>query len=122
MSLFSVGTLTPFTNYQNASGQFILSNVSLPAWSTATTIQPATTTTTTNASGVSTTVTRGNVSILLNDGSTVVIFNSVADGLTCLQFMRSNGLYYLQLSDNIMLINIGGAKMLIVETTFMNQT
>jgi len=117
MSLFNTSGLLPFTNYQNSSGQFILSNVSLPAWSTSTTIQPATATTTTNASCVSTTVVGGNVSILLSDGSTVVVFNSAADGLTRLQFMHSNGLYYLQLSDNIMLINIGGAKMLIVETT-----
>jgi hypothetical protein len=121
MSLFSTSGLLPFTNYQNSSGQFILSTASLPTWSTATSIQPATTTTTTNASGVSTTVVGGNVSITLSDSSSVIIFNSVADGLTCLQFMHSNGLYYLQLSESIMLINIGGAKMLIVETTFINQ-
>ena len=45
----------------------------------------------------------------------------MADGLTCLQFMHSNGLYHLQLSDTITLINVSGVKLLIVETTFMNQ-
>ena len=30
-------------------------------------------------------------------------------------------MYYLQLSDDITLINIGGVKLLILETTFLNQ-
>ena len=35
--------------------------------------------------------------------------------------MHSKNMYYLQLSDDITLINIGGVKILILETTFLNQ-
>ena len=63
-SLFNAGGISPFTNYQNSNGQFILSNLYLPSWATATPIQPATTITTTNASGVSTTALGGNVSMI----------------------------------------------------------
>ena len=118
MALFTFGDLTPYTNYQNSNGQNILVNIFDPSlgFTTPSVIQPAHTT----ISG-SITITGGNVSFLKSDGTNAIIFNSVADGLTCLQFMHSKNMYYLQLSDDITLINIGGVKLLILETTFLNQ-
>ena len=121
-SLFSFGDLTPYVNYENANGQNILVNIFDPSlgFTTQTPVQPAHTTTTTTPSGTIT-IPGGNVSFLKSDGTNAIIFNSVADGLTCLQFMHSKNMYYLQLSDDITLINIGGVKLLILETTFLNQ-
>ena len=89
MALFAQGDLTPYTNYQNSNGQFILTNIFDPTSgfsSTPTVIQPPHTTTTTTASGTIT-IPGGNVSFLKSDGTNAIIFNSVADGLTCLQFI-----------------------------------
>ena len=122
MSLFTFGDLEPYTNYENSNGQNILVNIFNPfsGFTTPSVIQPSHTTTTTTASG-SITIPGGNVSMVKSDGTNAIIFNSVQDGLTCLQFMHSKGMYYLQLSDDITLINIGGVKLLILETTFLNQ-
>ena len=122
MALFTFGDLTPYTNYQNSNGQNILVNIFNPSlgFTTQTPVQPENTTTTTTPSGTIT-IPGGNVSFLKSDGTNAIIFNSVQDGLTCLQFMHSKGMYYLQLSDDITLINISGVKLLILETTFLNQ-
>ena len=121
-SLFSFGDLTPYVNYENSNGQNILVNIFDPSFgfTTQTPVQPAHTTTTTTPSGT-VTIQGGNVSFLKSDGTNAIIFNSVQDGLTCLQFMHSKDMYYLQLSDEITLINISGVKLLILETTFLNQ-
>jgi hypothetical protein len=118
MSLFTFGDLEPYTNYENSNGQNILVNIFNPfsGFTTPSVIQPSHTT----ISG-SITIPGGNVSFLKSDGTNAIIFNSVQDGLTCLQFMHSKGMYYLQLSDDITLINISGVKLLILETTFLNQ-
>ena len=100
---------------------YVLSSTSISGFSNVVPIQPATTTTTTNAAGATTTVAGGNVSITKDDGSTVVVFNSVQDGITCLQFMYSKNMYYLQASEDIMIINVSGVKLLILTTTIMNQ-
>jgi hypothetical protein len=121
MSLLQYPELNPFIPYSNTSGQYVLSDVGVSGFTTTIPIQPATTTTTTSAGGVTTTVTGGNVSITKDDGSTVVIFNSVQDGLTGLQQMHSKNMYYLQASEDIMIINVSGVKLLILETTVMNQ-
>ena len=123
-SLFDVSILTTYTNYktyENAGGEYVFSNIVVSGNTEVTSIQPATTTTTTNAQGVSTTVQGGNVSMVKSDGTNALVFNSVADGLACLHHMHINGLYYLQLSDDIVLINLSGVKLLILETTFLNQ-
>ena len=118
MSLFTFGDLEPYTNYENSNGQNILVNIFNPfsGFTTPSVIQPSHIT----ISG-SITIPGGNVSFLKSDGTNAIIFNSVQDGLTCLQFMHSKGMYYLQLSDDITLINISGVKLLILETTFLNQ-
>ena len=121
MSLLQYPEVNPFIPYSNTSGQYVLSDVGVSGFTTTIPIQPTTTTTTTNSSGVTTTVTGGNISITKDDGSTVVIFNSVQDGLTCLQTMYSKNMYYLQASEDIMIINVSGVKLLILETTVMNQ-
>ena len=120
-SLLQYPDINPFIAYSNSLGQFVLSSVGVTGFNTTVPIQPATTTTTTSAGGISTTVAGGNVSITLEDGSTVVVFNSVQDGLTCLQSMHSQNMYYLQASDDITIINVSGVKLLILQTTFMNQ-
>jgi len=120
-SLLQYPEVNPFIPYSNSSGQYILSDVGVSGFNTAVPIQPATSHTTTSAGGTTTTVVGGNVSITLEDGSTVVVFNSVQDGLTALQSMHSQNMYYLQASDDIMIINISGVKLLILQTTFMNQ-
>ena len=121
MSLLQYPDLSPFVAYTNAAGLYVLSSTSISGFSNVVPIQPATTTTTTNASGATTTVAGGNVSITKDDGSTVVVFNSVQDGITCLQFMYSKNMYYLQASEDIMIINVSGVKLLILTTTIMNQ-
>jgi hypothetical protein len=122
MSLLQYPDLNPFVAYTNSAGLYVLSSSSISGFSNVVPIQPATTTTTnTSAAGVSTVVTGGNISITKDDGSTVVVFSSVQDGLTCLQFMYSKNMYYLQASEDIMIINVSGVKLLILETTVMNQ-
>lgn len=124
MSLFDVSILTTYTAYKtyiNGSGEYSFANTAVAGNTEVTTIQPATTTTTTNAQGVSTTVQGGNISIVKSDGTTSIVFNSVADGLACLHHMHTHGLYYFQLSDDIILINLSGVELLILETTFLNQ-
>ena len=120
-SLLQYPEVNPFIAYSNSFGQYVLSDVSVSGFTTTVFIQPATTTTTTSPSGTTTTVVGGNVSITKDDGSTVVVFNSAQDGLTCLQTMYSKNMYYLQASEDIMIINVSGVKLIILETTVMNQ-
>ena len=120
-SLLQYPEVNPFIAYSNSSGQYVLSDVGVSGFTTTIPIQPATTHTTTSPSGTTTTITGGNVSITKDDGSTVVVFNSVQDGLTCLQSMYSKNMYYLQASEDIMIINVSGVKLIILETTVMNQ-
>ena len=124
MSLFDVSILTSYAAYKtyvNGSGEYSFGNTVLAGNTLVSTIQPATTTTTTDAQGASTTVEGGNVSMVKSDGTNALIFHSVSDGLTCLHHTHINNLYYLQLSDDIVLINLSGVKLLILETTFLNQ-
>ena len=92
--------------------------------STITTI-PATQTLPSSSSVIVTTTTQpvstSSVNLIMSDGSTNTIFDSVATGLKLLEFMNSRNQYYLQASDDVMIINVDGIKLLIVETTFMNQ-
>ena len=57
----------------------------------------------------------------MSDGSTTVVFDAILTGLYLLGFMQSRNQYYLQASDDVMIINVSGIKLLILETTFMNQ-
>ena len=61
------------------------------------------------------------VNLFMSDGTTNTIFDSVYTGLNVLEFMMSRNQYYLMGSDDVMIINVDGVKLLILETTFMNQ-
>ena len=80
-----------------------------------------------NQSGIATVVKNttalntSGVNIVLSDGSTNTVFDSVYTGLNTLEFMMSRNQYYLMASDDIMIVNVDGVKLLILETTFMNQ-
>ena len=59
--------------------------------------------------------------LIMSDGTTNTIFDSVYTGFNTLEFMVSRNQYYLMASDDVMIINVDGVKLLILETTFMNQ-
>jgi len=61
------------------------------------------------------------VNLVMSDGTTNTIFDNVYTGLNTLEFMMARNQYYLMASDDVMLINVDGVKLLILETTFMNQ-
>ena len=65
--------------------------------------------------------TGGAVSIILSDGTTQTVFDSIATALRCLNFMNSRKQYYMNANDDIMIVNVSGVKLLILETTFLNQ-
>lgn len=61
------------------------------------------------------------VNIILSNGTTETVFDTVNTSLKCLAFMQSRNQYFLQANEDLMIVNISGAKLLIVETTFLNQ-
>ena len=63
----------------------------------------------------------GAVTIILSTGITETVFDSLDTALRCLAFMNSRGQYYLQASDDIMIVNVSSVKLLVLETTMLNQ-
>ena len=61
------------------------------------------------------------INLFMSDGTTNSIFDNVYTGLNTLEFMMSRNQYYLMASDDVILVNVDGVKLLILETTFMNQ-
>lgn len=61
------------------------------------------------------------VTLQLSDGQSVVVFDTKQTALRCLKFMHIRSQWMLQASDDIMVINVGGAKLQIAETTLINQ-
>ena len=61
------------------------------------------------------------VNSIMSDGTTTTVFDNILTGLNTIEFMMSRNQYYLMASDDVMLINVDGVKLLILETTFMNQ-
>jgi len=61
------------------------------------------------------------VNLIMSDGTTNTIFDNVYTGLNTLEFMMARNQYYLMASDDVMIINVDGVKLLMLETTFMNQ-
>lgn len=61
------------------------------------------------------------VTLQTSDGQNVVVFDTKQTALRCLRFMHLRQQWMLQASDDIMVINVGGAKLLIAETTLINQ-
>ena len=58
--------------------------------------------------------------VLSTSTEDVVLFDKQT-ALTCLEQLRSNGLWGAKLNDNILALNIGSAKLLLLETTTVNQ-
>ena len=60
------------------------------------------------------------VALTLSDGSTHVVFDTLATALRCLAQMNSAGQWYIQASDEVMVVSVG-TKLLLLETTLTNQ-
>ena len=54
------------------------------------------------------------VNLIMSDGTTNTIFDNVYTGLNTLEFMMARNQYYLMASDDVMLINVDGVKLLIL--------
>ena len=63
----------------------------------------------------------GSISLIKSDGSTETIFDSLDTAVRCLNFMHSRKQYYMHANDDIIIVNISGVKLLILETTMLNQ-
>ena len=63
----------------------------------------------------------GAVTIILSSGLTETVFNDLDTALRCLNFMNSRKQYYMQVNDDIIVVNISGTKLMILETTMLNQ-
>ena len=61
------------------------------------------------------------VTIQLSDGQNVVVFDTKQTALRCLRFMHTRNQWLIQASDDVMVVNCGGAKIMILETTLINQ-
>ena len=71
----------------------------------------------TNATGTPSTDT---VTLIMSDGTTQTVFSSLLIARRCQTYMNSRNQYYLQASDDIIIINCE-TKLLIMEMTFMIQ-
>jgi hypothetical protein len=63
----------------------------------------------------------GSIHIVKSDGTTDSVFDSVQTALNCLAFMSARNQYYLMASDDIMILNVSNVKLLVLETTLLNQ-
>ena len=61
------------------------------------------------------------INLNMSDGTITTVFDNIYTGLNTLEFMMSRNQYYLMTSDDVKIINVDGAKLLILETTFLNQ-
>jgi hypothetical protein len=56
-----------------------------------------------------------------SDGQAITVFDKASNALRCLEFMRQHGQWLLQPSDDVMIISVGNTKLLVMETTLINQ-
>ena len=61
------------------------------------------------------------INLNMSDGTITTVFDNIYTGLNTSEFMMSRNQYYLMASDDVMIINVDGAKSLTLETTFLNQ-
>ena len=126
-SSYHITTETPLADasgiLQNASVLTLTLPVNVPIGTT-----PSYTSIATNIHGTiatsylaTTALSTSGVTLNMSDGTTNTIFDSVYTGLNTLEFMMSRNQYYLMASDDVMLINVDGVKLLLIETTFANQ-
>ena len=60
------------------------------------------------------------VALACSDGSTVTVFDTLSTALKCLASMTGSGQWYIQATDEVMVVSVG-TKLLILETTLTNQ-
>ena len=60
------------------------------------------------------------INLIKSDGVTEMVFDKLETALKCLAFMDARYQYYLMANDDIMIVNVSGVKLLILETTFRN--
>ena len=61
------------------------------------------------------------VILTTSDGQTITVFDKATNALRCLEFMRVHAQWLLQPSDDVMIVSVGYTKLLIMETTLINQ-
>jgi hypothetical protein len=62
------------------------------------------------------------VQLTLSDGSVTTVFDSVATAMKCLEWMRLQGMQQLYPSTSVVVLNVAGTKLLVLETTPGNLT
>ena len=61
------------------------------------------------------------VTLQTSDGQNILVFDSKLSALKCIKFMYTRGQWLLQPSDDIMVVSVGATKLLVMETTLINQ-
>jgi len=120
---YKIETLTVSTdtsgNLLNLFSLSVIPSLTAPTYVSLSTTVSQSGTATTNSHTVNLSTSAFN--LIMSDGTTNTIFDSVYTGLNTLEFMMSRNQYYLMASDDVMIINVDGVKLLILETTFVNQ-
>lgn len=107
-----------FYYYSSPNGFNIMSSsATAPATYTSTVVQPVSGSVVTISGSI---ITGGIINIIKSDSSIETVFLSVEQALACLQTMHLKGQYYLQVSEDITVINVSGVKLLILENTMIN--
>jgi hypothetical protein len=61
------------------------------------------------------------VTLQLSDGTVAIVFDKLATGLRLLAFMRSNAQWNIWGSDDVVVVSVGAAKGLVLESSLTNQ-
>ncbi len=61
------------------------------------------------------------VTLQLSDGTVALVFDKLSTGLKLLAFMRTNSQWNVYASDDVVCVSIGAVKLLVLETTLINQ-
>jgi hypothetical protein len=61
------------------------------------------------------------VTLQLSDNQTILVFDTKDTALRCLEYMRTNHQWMLNPTDDVMIIAVSFTKLLICETTLINQ-
>mgnify|MGYP002809826456 CR=1 FL=1 len=61
------------------------------------------------------------VTLSMSDNTVALVFDKLSTGLKLLAFMRTNSQWNVYGGDDIVCVSVGAAKMLVLETTLINQ-
>ena len=61
------------------------------------------------------------ISLALSDGTSVTVFDKKTTALSLMRSMRIRNQWLLQLSDDILTINVSGTKLILLESSLTNQ-